>query len=320
MTEFLRQIVNPISGWYKLFLDEASVALGSTHPYLNELVKDGVINFQGKHMRPVLTMLIAKTFQRDDIENIISSAVSIELVHIASLIHDDILDEASMRHNVPTANNVIGPHAAVLAGDYVLAKGVYYSISKGNRRSVDILVDTMEQLVEGELRQKKYSDNLDIDKDGYFKVISLKTSCLISAASRLGAPIKYDSMMNDLGQNIGAAFQIKDDMLDIWNKGTGKNMYNDFKERKITLPLIYAIDDNPSIIDKVKKMIAEAAVDKSASIELADIVKSSNALYKLNSLLKELETKSIEIIDHLPDSDARDSLYQFVKFVARRDF
>jgi len=319
MTGFLDEITNPIIDWYNQFLSEASQAIRSTHPYLDDLVVDGVINIQGKHMRPILTMLVAKAFAREDVDNIISSAVSVELVHIASLIHDDVLDEANMRHNVPTANKAIGPHAAVLAGDYVLAKGVYYPISKGNLRAVNLLVETMEQLVEGELRQKSYSENLDIDKNGYFNVISLKTSCLIAVSARLGAPASYDSLMKSLGENIGAAFQIKDDMLDIWSSATGKSRYNDFKERKITLPLILAMENNPEIQKRVYDLMSSEIRDSEVN-QLAEIVKSSDSFRKLNEILEELETKSIEIIDQLPSSDAREALYKFVKFVTRRDF
>lgn len=315
----LDEIKKPVIDWFNLFLDATDTAMHPNQPLLKSLAQNGVLNYNGKHLRPLLTLLIAKAFGREDIDNIISSAVSVELVHIASLIHDDILDEAEFRHGVPTPNYVIGSHAAVLAGDYVLSRGVYYPISKGNLRAVDLLVDTMEQLVEGELLQKDYSEKLNIDKEGYFKVISMKTSCLIGVAARLGSPIEFDHNMTLLGNYLGAAFQIKDDMLDIWSTKTGKDRFNDFKEKKITLPLILAMEDSDSIKLKVQELLSGEVTNHVAE-SLADIVTSSSALSKLEDILDDLKRKAVSIIDTLPQSESRSMLYSFVDFMAGRSF
>jgi len=315
----LEDLKKPVADWFQLFLEGTADAMHPKQPLLQSLVNRGVLNYNGKHLRPLLALLIAKAFGRTDIDNVISSAVSVELVHIASLIHDDILDEAECRHGVPTPNSVVGPHAAVLGGDYVLSRGVYYSVSKGNIRAVDLLVETMEKLVEGELLQKSYSETLDIDKEGYFKVISMKTSCLIGVAARLAAPKEYDSQMSLIGSYLGAAFQIKDDMLDIWSTKTGKDRYNDFKEKKITLPLIYAMDDDPQTRSRVKELLS-GDVSEEVAETLAEIVTSSQALAKLEATLDELRTKAVAIIDMLPDSEARSVLYGLAEFMTGRNY
>lgn len=316
----LDEIKKPVEDWFSLFLESTADAMHPEYPFLESLVRNGTLNFNGKHLRPLLTFLIAKAFGRDDTDQIISSAVSVEMVHIASLIHDDILDEAMYRHGVPTPNHKIGSHAAVLAGDYVLSRGVYYSISKGNSRAVSLLVEAMEQLVEGELLQKSYSENLDIDREGYFKVISMKTSCLIGVAARLGAPAESDEKMSLLGTYLGAAFQIKDDMLDIWGSKTGKDRFNDFKEKKITLPLILAMEDNASLRLRVKGLFS-GDVSEQVAETLADIVTSSReVLRKLELILDDLKNKALSIINTLPESPARSALYGFVEFMAGRTF
>lgn len=203
----------------------------------------------GKRIRPMLVFLVAKACGNVT-KSTYHGAVTVELLHNATLIHDDVVDESFTRRGQPSANAVFDNKRSVLAGDYVLSSALRESVNTGNLDVIDIISRLGQQLAEGELNQYSLVNEIIVDEDEYFRVIELKTASLLEACARIGAITSgADSKTIDnfgkIGNILGITFQIRDDIFDYFNNDIGKPTGNDIREGKITLPLIYALKSAP---------------------------------------------------------------------------
>ncbi|MBQ0020364.1 MAG: polyprenyl synthetase family protein [Bacteroidales bacterium] len=202
---------------------------------------------QGKRLRPIVTLLAARCFGAVD-EAVLHASVGIELVHTASLVHDDIVDESDMRRGQVSVNKLMSPQAAVLVGDYLLARSLYHSSGTGNLEVVDLIAKVTEMLSDGELLQLYTLDSDRVEESVYYDVIRRKTAVLFSTSAQIGALLggatrEQQEALRLFGEYVGIAFQIRDDILDYeGDEALGKPTGNDMKEGKLTLPAIYALN------------------------------------------------------------------------------
>jgi octaprenyl-diphosphate synthase len=292
---------------------------------LLKIILNYIFRRKGKQMRPLLVFLTAR-INGDINESTYVAATFIELLHTASLVHDDVVDDAQERRGVLSVNALWNSKIAVLVGDYLLSSGLLISVEKNRYDMLEIVSEAVRSMSEGELLQLQKARKLNIKEEDYFKIIRSKTAALIAACTACGAiSVTQDpeviQLMKDFGENIGIAFQIRDDILDYEGNGlTGKTAGNDIKEKKITLPLIHALEQSPyserthilSIVRKKKKTKAEIAevikyVSDTGGIEYADL--------KMN----QYRDKALAILDSYSDSDVKESLKEFVYYTTSRD-
>ena len=246
---FLTRIKKPVEKEMAQFEAYFAKTMRSEIPFLN-IILNYILRRKGKQMRPLLVFLTAK-LNGNIGEPTFVAATFIELLHTASLVHDDVVDDAHERRGALSINALWNSKIAVLVGDYLLSKGMLISVEKNRFDMLEIVSDAVKSMSEGELLQIQKARKLNIREEDYFKIISCKTAALISACTACGAKSVTEDpdtilLMKEFGENIGIAFQIRDDILDYEGTGlTGKTVGNDIKEKKITLPLIYALEQSP---------------------------------------------------------------------------
>ncbi|MCU0460476.1 MAG: polyprenyl synthetase family protein [Bacteroidales bacterium] len=292
---------------------------------LLKIILNYILRRKGKQMRPLLVLLTAGLNGKIT-ESAYVAATLIELLHTASLVHDDVVDEAEERRGALSINALWNSKIAVLVGDYMLSKGLLISVENSRYDMLEIVSEAVKSMAEGELLQLQKARKLNIKEDDYYKIIISKTAALIAACTATGARSVTEDpdtiqLMKDFGENIGIAFQIRDDILDYEANGlTGKIIGNDIKERKITLPLIHSLElasasrrrEIMSIVKKKKKTKDEidAAirfVNTSGGLEYAEI--------RMNGF----RDKALAILDTYPDSEYKNSLKKFVSFTTSRN-
>jgi len=283
-----------------------------------------VVRHKGKRLRPLLVIMSAKLIAKPKYETYLVAAI-IELLHTASLIHDDVVDDADIRRGFPSINAVWKNKVAVLMGDYMLSKCLIGATETGKIEVMKILADVSKRLSKGELMQIEKSRKLNISEEEYFEIISNKTAALIGAASQLGAmsTTNDDNTINDLknyGENLGIAFQIKDDLLDYYGhqKILGKPVGNDMKDKKITLPLIHAFEQaNKDEIKKVKKYLKRGVTQKEIKY-IIDFAEKYNGIEYAKNRYLYFANKAKESIKHFPESTVREAMFHFVDYVIQR--
>lgn len=292
---------------------------------LLQLALQHILKRQGKRLRPILTLLAARCFGEVG-EAVLHASVSLELLHTASLVHDDIVDESDMRRGQASVNSLLTPQAAVLVGDYLLSKALQHSATTRNLEVVAKISNIGEQLSDGELLQLYALDSDRVEESVYYDVIRRKTASLFSAAAQLGALLggATDEQMTALrlfGEYLGIAFQIRDDMLDYTSTDAiGKPAGNDMVEGKLTLPAIYAI--NQSNDDKVLQLALKVRRTEASKEEIAELVNytvSHGGLDYAADQMNRLVAQAIEQLDALPESEYVNSLRMFAELVAKRN-
>lgn len=292
---------------------------------LLKIILNYIFRRKGKQMRPLLVFLAAKINGPIN-ESTYVAATFIELLHTASLVHDDVVDDAQERRGVLSINALWNSKIAVLVGDYLLSSGLLISVEKNRYDMLEIVSDAVRSMSEGELLQLQKARKQNIKEEDYFKIITSKTAALIAACTACGAiSVTSDAeviqLMKDFGENIGIAFQIRDDLLDYEGNGlTGKAAGNDIKERKITLPLIHALERSPyserrhiiSIVKKKKKTKAEIA-------EVIKFVGDNGGMEYAELKMNQYRDKALAIIDSYPGSEVKDSLKGFVSYTTSRN-
>ncbi len=279
---------------------------------------------KGKHMRPLLVFLTAK-LNGTVTETTYIAATFIELLHTATLVHDDVVDDASERRGLPSLNVLYNSKIAVLVGDYLLAQGLLISVEKQRFNMLGIVSDAVREIVKGELVQLQKTRKLDISEEDYFRIIRMKTATLISACTACGASSVTDdtaviARMKELGENIGIAFQIKDDLLDYSGDGlTGKREGNDIKEKKITLPLIHALREaGPLERRHILRLLRKKRKGRKEIGKVIDFVKKHRGLEYAESKMQEFSDRAIRILDKYPESETKTALIEFVIFSTLR--
>tara|TARA_B100000900_G_C20590726_1_gene721488 strand:- start:1605 stop:2576 length:972 start_codon:yes stop_codon:yes gene_type:complete len=290
---------------------------------LLDKIMNYIIKRKGKQMRPLFVFLTAAITGNIN-EATHRGAALIELLHTASLVHDDVVDNAHYRRGFFSINALWKNKIAVLVGDFLLSKGLLLSLKHDDFELLRIVSNAVQQMSEGELLQMEKARKLDITENLYFEVIKQKTASLITSCCQVGASsgggTKEDiSKMGVFGTKVGMAFQIKDDLFDYENVVIGKPTGIDIRERKMTLPLIYALDQSSSSeVSIIKKMIKNSE-KKSANVKkIIDFVVAKGgidyATQKMNIFLSE----AITILKTYPDSTYRNSLEQLLAFTISR--
>lgn len=319
----LTQIRRPVDKEMAQFEAYFSKTMRSEIPLLN-IILNYIIRRKGKQMRPLLVFLTAR-LNGEITEATFVAATFIELLHTASIVHDDVVDDANERRGALSINALWNSKIAVLVGDYLLSKGMLISVEKNRFDMLEIVSDAVKSMSEGELLQLQKSRKLNLKEEDYFKIIKSKTAALLSACTACGArSVSEDpetiQMMKDFGENIGIAFQIRDDLLDYEGTGlTGKIAGNDIKERKITLPLIYALEQTSYL--KKRHILAIVKNKKKTKAEINEVISfvSENGGMEYSELkMNQYRDKALAILDVYPDSEVRESMKEFVFYTTSR--
>ncbi|MCH8941381.1 MAG: polyprenyl synthetase family protein [Bacteroidetes bacterium] len=286
-----------------------------------DLITRYILRQKGKKIRPLLVLLSSK-ITGGITERSYRGAVLVELLHTATLIHDDVVDNADKRRGFWSINAVFKNKIAVLMGDYLLSKGLIIAVKGKDYDFLEVITNTVKRMSEGELLQIKKTRKLDIDQETYYKIISDKTASMLETCCQIGAMSASDNLdylngMKIFGENIGMAFQITDDVLDLNGKSSviGKPVGGDIKEKKITLPLIYSLNNvSKSEANKIRKIIKKGK-SREDILKVVDFVRANNgiefALEKANQF-SEVAKKALKIFPDSPSKIALESLVDFV--------
>jgi octaprenyl-diphosphate synthase len=284
-----------------------------------------IVNRKGKQMRPMFVFLTAKMLSGGTInERTYRGACVIELIHTATLVHDDVVDDSNRRRGFFSINALWKNKIAVLVGDYLLSKGLLLSIDHGDFDLLRIISVAVREMSEGELLQIEKARRLDITEDIYYEIIRQKTATLIAACCALGAKSVSDDEvqvenMRKFGELIGMAFQIKDDLFDYTDEAIGKPTGIDIKEQKMTLPLIYALNH---CSDKEKSWcinsIKNHNKNKKRVKEVIQFVKDKNGLAYAEQKMVQFQQEALLLIKDYPESVYKDSLTLMVNYVMER--
>ncbi len=294
-----------------------------SHVALLDTIMHYVVKRKGKQVRPMFVFLSAKLFGETN-ESTYVAASLVELLHTATLIHDDVVDDANERRGFFSINALWKNKIAVLVGDYLLAQGLLLTLKNKDYQSLEILSDAMRSMIEGELMQSQKARRLDIDESIYFEIIRQKTASLIASACSAGAASTTKDQeevekMRLFGEKIGMSFQIRDDLFDFGTDDVGKPLGIDIKEKKMTLPLIYALN-HASTSDKRKMLrIIKKDNDKKDKVqEVIDFVNQSGGIQYAEKVMMKYREEAFNILLSFPESPSRNALQQLVTFVTER--
>ncbi|OJX52057.1 MAG: polyprenyl synthetase [Flavobacterium sp. 38-13] len=319
------QIKQPILAEMELFEKKFHEAMSSKVALLNRITYY-IVNRKGKQMRPMFVFLTAKMVSGGTVnERTYRGASVIELIHTATLVHDDVVDDSNRRRGFFSINALWKNKIAVLVGDYLLSKGLLLSIDNGDFDLLKIISVAVREMSEGELLQIEKARRLDITEDIYYEIIRQKTATLISACCSLGAcsvaPENDEVIerMRKFGELIGMAFQIKDDLFDYTDDAIGKPTGIDIKEQKMTLPLIYVLNHcTPKEKSWIINSIKNHNKDKKRVKEVISFVKENNGLAYAEQKMTEFQKEALQLIQDFPNSPYKDALTLMVNYVIER--
>ena len=288
-------------------------------------ISNYIINSGGKRLRPLLVLLVAKASQVDDKNHTrILAAIMIELIHTATLLHDDVVDDSNNRRGSETVHQHFGNQSAILVGDFVYSRAFQVMVQIGQMRVMEIMADATNTIAEGEVLQLINCGNPDITEKQYLDVIYRKTGKLFEAGATIGAVLGnqsklIESSLTDYGRNLGIAFQLIDDVLDYSSsfETIGKDVGDDLAEGKPTLPLIYALE---RCEPKEQIIIRQAIQSKNTQNidQIIEYIKSSGALALSAEKAKSLSDQAIESLEPLPESEYKNGLIELAQFAMNR--
>jgi octaprenyl-diphosphate synthase len=281
----------------------------------------------GKRVRPALTILSTYAVGGDGARfNSIRMATVMEFLHTATLVHDDIIDNADTRRNQPTVNALYGNETAVLMGDWLYMSAFETSLAERSLPILDILTRVTRKMTEGELLQLTLLGHADLSEAQYFDVLKRKTAYLFSASCEIGAILgeaseDQQTALRDYGLNLGTAFQLIDDLLDFTSSedALGKAAGADLLGGKVTLPLIYLREAEPKALEMVQTVLREGKYDTVSQRELRDALDSTGALDRARARADEYAENACTALQNLPDSDYCDSLRSLPSYILNRD-
>tara|TARA_R110001583_G_scaffold133247_1_gene285119 strand:- start:48 stop:1025 length:978 start_codon:yes stop_codon:yes gene_type:complete len=322
--KIVEQIKQPIAYEMELFEQKFLLSMSSKVALLNRITHY-IVNRKGKQMRPMFVFLVAKMVSNGEIsERTYRGASVIELIHTATLVHDDVVDDSNRRRGFFSVNALWKNKIAVLIGDYLLSKGLLLSIDNNDFDLLKIISIAVREMSEGELLQIEKARKLDITEAIYYEIIRQKTATLIAACCSLGAAsVKPESLhvetMRKFGELIGMAFQIKDDLFDYTDMQIGKPTGIDIKEQKMTLPFIYVLNqaskkDKNWLINSIKNHNKDSKRVK----EVIAFVRKSGGLDYAEKKMKQFQQEALQILQNYPESDYRNSLELMVNYVIER--
>lgn len=319
--DFVQNIIGEELG---IFEKKFAESVKSNAPLLDRIMKY-IIKRKGKQLRPMFVFLSAKLNAPIN-ESTYRAAALVELLHTATLVHDDVVDESLERRGFFSINAIWKNKIAVLVGDYLLSKGLLLSTENNDFEHLKILSNAVKQMSEGELLQIEKSRNLNLDEGIYFEIIRNKTASLLSSACAVGAwtTSKDESItdrMKAFGEKVGIAFQIKDDLFDYGTDDIGKPTGNDIKEKKLTLPLIYTLNH----VDKQKKKeliyIIKNENKKAEKVKyLIETVVAQGGIQYAQDKMNLYRDEALELLYEFPDGDVRKALEQLVRYTTDRKY
>lgn len=320
----MENIIQPIKEELKKFENFYRDCLSGDSPLLNKVLKY-IYERQGKRIRPICVFLSASATLKPIKETTYVGASAVEMIHTASIIHDDVVDRSELRRGDKSVNAEWSAQIAVLVGDFLLAKSLMLATKYNMFEFMEIMSRPICEMSEGEIIQIEKTIDLDITEEIYFEIIKKKTAALIAASMKIGTKStgadEFAETMYNIGENIGMAFQIKDDIFDYEKTNLlGKPTGNDVVERKITLPLIYALKQVDTKEKKsILKCVKEASINKKNIAVIRDFVITHNGSEYAMSVAENYVEKAISLINTLPDSQAKQSLINLAHYVVKRN-
>ncbi len=314
----IEENLEAFSKYYKSLFSTKVSLLSTVLSYIN---KTG-----GKKIRPAIVLLSAGVNGTINERTYIGASL-VELLHNATLVHDDVVDEAKERRGFPSINSVWNNKTAILVGDYLLGKGLLTAIDKNESGFLKIISDSVKRMSEGELLALEKSKNVELDEETYLNIISNKTASLLSAGCQIGAESvgASDDVINKMklyGEYVGMAFQIKDDIFDYISNANiiGKPTGNDIKEKRITLPLINVLSKVPNSERKaILKLVKKQRLHKDEIAKIIDFVIGKGGIQYAQTKAEDYSKQAIEQIKDLPDNYYKDSLLDFAKYAVSRN-
>ncbi|MGY5355373.1 polyprenyl synthetase family protein [Wenyingzhuangia sp. IMCC45467] len=318
------RIQQPIYQEMAAFENKFKEAMATKVPLLNRITHY-IVRRKGKQMRPMFVFLVAKMVSNGLFdERTYRGAAVIELIHTATLVHDDVVDDSNKRRGFFSINALWKNKIAVLVGDFLLSKGLLLSIDNDDFDILKLISIAVREMSEGELLQIEKARRLDITEDVYFEIIRQKTATLIAAccgigAASVGASKEEVDKMRLFGEYIGIAFQIKDDLFDYSEEQIGKPTGIDIKEQKMTLPLIYTLNN---CSDKERKWVINSVknhnTDKKRVKEVIQFVKDNGGLEYTTNKMNDYKNKALAILNTYPESEYKASLLTMIDYVVER--
>lgn len=299
-------------------------AVKSRVPLLDRIMRY-IVNRKGKQLRPKFVLLCAK-LGGDINQSTLRAASLVELLHTATLVHDDVVDDSLERRGFFSVNALWKNKVAVLVGDYLLSKGLLLSLGNNDFEVLKILSEAVKMMSEGELLQIEKARNLNVKEDIYYEIIKGKTASLLSSACGAGACTTFTDKskierLKLFGENTGMAFQIKDDLFDYGNDDIGKPTGNDIKEKKLTLPLIYTLNNcDSSLRKKIINIIKNENTDKAKVKYVTDAVHAVGGIRYANKKMILFRDKALAILNEFPENESRTALEQLVRFTTDRSY
>lgn len=323
--EILKEIRCPIEAELKQYRTLFEETLQSNNPILH-LALTHLLKRQGKMMRPILVLLAARIGGGIN-ERVLHAAVSLELLHTASLVHDDVVDESDRRRGQRSVNALLDNKAAVLVGDFLLSKALYHAAATNSNRVVTWVSELGQTLSDGELLQLANLDKTEISEEDYFEVINKKTASLFETCAKVGTLLagageECIAKLQEFGQKVGLCFQMRDDLLDYDNQhDTGKPSGNDMREGKLTLPVIHALLETGD--EAMKQIALRVRAGEATDEEIAQLVAfthSHNGIDYTTKKMYNLANSCLSLIDKKGSDPAiAESLHKYAQFVVGRE-
>lgn len=307
-----------------IFEKEFREAVKSQVPLLDRIMRF-IVNRKGKQLRPMFVLLSAKLFGEIN-RSTYRAASLVELLHTATLVHDDVVDESLERRGFFSTYALWKTKVSVLVGDYLLAKGLLLSLDHDDFRILQLLSEAVRQMSEGELLQIEKSRTLNLREDIYFEIIKNKTGSLLASACAAGS---YSTSQNEniaermrlFGEKVGIAFQIKDDLFDYGNDSIGKPTGNDIKEKKLTLPLIYTLNNVPKAVRReLIYIIKNQNKDTGKVNHVIDTVKRTGGIDYTQQKMVQYRDEALSILNTFENITVKNALEELVRFTTDRKF
>lgn len=317
------EIKRPIEAEIDVFEGKFKTSMQSSVPLLDRITHY-IVKRKGKQIRPMFVFFSASICGGIN-ESTHRGAALVELLHTATLIHDDVVDNSYQRRSFFSINALWKNKIAVLVGDFLLSKGLLLSMKNDDFRFLKIVSTAMEQMIEGELLQVEKVRRMDIEEKVYYEVIRQKTASLIASccecgAASAGANDETIEKMRVFGEKIGIAFQIKDDMFDFGTDDVGKPLGIDIKEKKVTLPLIFALNNcTPKVKKEMINLVKNHNDDPAKIARIIQFVNETGGLQYAETQMKKYQDEAFEILNTFPDSEYRRSMEMLVRYTTERN-
>jgi octaprenyl-diphosphate synthase len=316
-------IIQPVQKELEAFNELYMKTLNSSVDHF-QFMLDFVAEKKGKQIRPLILILSAKLCG-EITKRTLDYAVILELLHTATLLHDDVVDNTMERRGQPSVRAKYDNRAAVLLGDYILSQAIVLGVRIENIDILKIMANLAQNLAEGELTQLVSSSNIVIEEDRYFEVVRKKTAVLLSSCSEMGAmSVNADpektKILRLVGENLGICFQLKDDIFDYFEQGNiGKPTGNDIREGKITLPLIYALKNAPEKqSEQMKDIIRNQNFSQENIKRLIEFAKKQKGIEYAQSKMQEIKKKTVDLLSQFPDTETKTAMIDLIDYIIER--